>query len=328
MVRSEAPVDVSIVVATHNRRARLLRLIDALDAQCEPPRFELVVVDDASSDGTAAAVECRAKRSAFPIAVVVQPTNRGPAAARNRGWQAARGPIVCFTDDDCVPGPGWLASLVAATANADIAQGRTVPDPDQIANRGPFSRSMDVPFEQGFYETCNIAYRRDVIERAGGFDEAFRFPYGEDTDLAWRAKEHGARTVFVADAVVRHDVWPSDYRAHLRDMRRREGVVLVFRKHPALRGHFGKGIFFRPIHPPALVATGALAVLASRPRSPARAASATAALLWYAWVCRRFRPNPPRRRQWLGVVPLALGADLYEIAVMARASVRYRTVLL
>lgn len=187
---------------------------------------------------------------------------------------------------------------------------------------------MDVPFEQGFYETCNIAYRRDVIERAGGFDEAFRFPYGEDTDLAWRAKEDGARTVFVADAVVRHDVWPSDYRAHLRDMRRREGVVLVFRKHPALRGHLGKGIFFRPIHPPALVAAGALVLLASRPRSPARAASATAASLWYAWVCRRFRPNPPRRRQWLVVVPLALGADLYEIAVMARASVRYRTVLL
>lgn len=321
-------VPVSVVVATHNRRDRLDRLVDALASQQEAPPFELVVVDDASTDGTPAAVEGRAEDLPFPVSVLRQDRNGGPAQARNRGWRAARGDIVCFTDDDCVPQATWLARLVGGMDGADVAQGRTIPSPDQRANRGPFSRSMDVPFEQGFYETCNIAYRRDDLERLGGFDEAFRFPYGEDTDLAWRAREAGARTTFVADAVVHHDVWPSDYPAHLRDMRRREGIVLAFRKHPHLRQHLGKGLFFRPIHPPALVAAGAITVFAIRPRSPARAAAAAGAALWYAWVCRRFRPNPPRRREWLEVVPLALVADLYEIAVMARASARYRTLLL
>lgn len=321
-------VTVSVVVATHNRRERLDRLLTALVGQVGAPPFELIVVDDASTDGTSSAIEGRARVLPFPTSVLRQTTNGGPARARNRGWRSARGDIVCFTDDDCVPQPAWLASLVRGMDRADVAQGRTIPNPDQRANRGPFSRSMDVPFEQGFYETCNIAYRRTDLQTLGGFDEAFRFPYGEDTDLAWRAREAGARTTFVADALVHHDVWPSDYSAHLRDMRRREGIVLAFRKHPSLRQHLGKGLFFRPIHPPALVATLSLALYLTKPRSPTRATAATGAVLWYAWVCRRFRPKPPRRHEWLGVVPLSLVADLYEIAVMARASARYRTLLL
>jgi GT2 family glycosyltransferase len=151
---------------------------------------------------------------------------------------------------------------------------------------------------------------------------------GEDTDLAWRARHLGASTAFVADAVVWHDVWPSDYVAHLRDMRRREGAVLAFSKHPDLRRQLDSGVFLLASHPPALVATASLALLAARPRSPGRWIAAAGAGLWYAWVCRKHRPNPRHRRQWAVIVPLALVADLYEFAVMARASIRYRTLLL
>jgi hypothetical protein len=235
---------------------------------------------------------------------------------------------VGFTDDDCVPQPGWLAALSIAIETVDLAQGRTVPNPEQWGNRGPFSRTIDVPFEQGYYETCNIVYRRDVLERLGGFDETFGSLNGEDVDLAWRARELGARTAFVEDAVVYHDIWPSDFRAHLRDMRRREGLVLMFRKHPQLRGHLDKGVFFRPIHGPALLTTACLVLVSERPRSFARWTALAGSGLWYAWLCRQFRPKPPRRWQWAGVVPLALVADLYEIWVMARASLRYRTLLL
>ncbi len=319
-------MEVSVVVATRDRPERLRRLLAALAAQLDPPPFEVVVVDDASAQP----VPDPPLPSGLDLTILRQPRRLGPAAARNRGWQAARAPIVAFTDDDCRPDPGWLRALVAPVVDgdADIAQGRTVPDPEERANRGPFGRTMHVPFEQGFYETCNIAYRRALLADLGGFDESFRHPYGEDTDLAWRAREAGARTAFVPDATVYHAVWPSDYRSHLRDMPRREGLVLLYRKHPRLRRHFGRRVFFREAHAPALAAVAAVAAVALRPRSPAARAGAAGAGLWYAWVCHLVRPNPPRRWQWAGVVPLALAADAYEVAVLAAASVRYRTLLL
>lgn len=318
---------MSVVIATHDRRARIARTLDALAVQVGAPPFEVVVVDDGSADGTYASLQARSG-DPYPLTVLRQDPNRGPATARNLGWRTAKAPLVCFTDDDCTPEPGWLAALATAASGVDIAQGRTIPDPDQAANRGPFSRTMTVPFEEGFYETCNIAYRRDLLEQLDGFDQGFRYPYGEDTDLAWRARELGARTTFVDAAVVRHEVWPSDYRAQLRDMRRRDGLVLMYAKHPQLRRHFRRKLFFREIHPATTVTALCLAVLVARPGSIRRWAVAASSGLWYAWMCRRARPNPPRRSGWAVVVPLAFVADAYEIAVMARASVKYRTILL
>jgi GT2 family glycosyltransferase len=318
----------SVVVATYNRRERLHQLLDALAAQRDAPPFEVVVVDDASTDGTFDSLQGRTG-DPFRLVALRQPVNSGPAAARNRGWRVGVADLICFTDDDCLPVPCWLASLAAGAATVDIAQGRTMPNPAHVGRRGPFSRTLTVPFEQGFYETCNVAYRRAVLERLGGFDESFRFPYGEDTDLAWRAKELGAATTaFVDDALVLHEIWPSHYLTQLKDMRRREGLVLLFRKHPQLRHHFGTRVFFREVHPPTVAAAAALAVLAGRPRSPARWAATVGAGLWYAWVCHLVRPKPRRRSYWAAVVPLAFVADVYEVAVMAASSVKYRTLLL
>ena len=165
---------------------------------------------------------------------------------------------------------------------------------------------MRVEFEEGYYETCNIAYRRTLLERLDGFDETYRLPTGEDTDLAWRAKKTGARTAFAEDALVYHEVWPSRYLDHLRDMGRRGGIVHLFSKHPELRAHLRKKLFFRPLHQQAVLALGGLIALATRPTSdwpgPARPATG----LFYAWTCRRYRPGPPHRRDWLAVVPFSL----------------------
>jgi hypothetical protein len=212
---------------------------------------------------------------------------------------------------------------------------------------------MSVEFEEGYYETCNVAYRRRVLEEENGFDEAFRRvsglsrrgpasarggrrrapartgpAYGEDTDLAWRAKKHGATTTFVSDALATHEVWPSEYAAYFREMRRRDGLVLLFSKHPELRAHLGKKLFFRPVHQHTLLAAGGLVVVAVRPSSPRRWVVGGGLGLVYAWACRHYRHRPPKKWQWLEVVPLAFVADLYGVAIMARASVRYRTLLL
>ena len=102
------------------------------------------------------------------------PSQSGPAAARNAGWHAALGQLVAFTDDDCVPQPEWLATLAAALQVADIAQGCTLPDPAQEHLLGPFARTMDVRSETGYYQTCNVGYRRSVLEAVGGFDDDLR----------------------------------------------------------------------------------------------------------------------------------------------------------
>src|SRR5207253_10116131 len=95
------------------------------------------------------------------------------------------------TDDDCSPQPEWLSALNLGLEEFDIVQGRVEPDPSQWSQMGSFTRSIGIGGENGFYETCNIGYRRDVLERMGGFDEKLRWA-GEETDLGCRARASGA----------------------------------------------------------------------------------------------------------------------------------------
>ena len=322
----------SVVVATRNRADRLHRLVDALVAQDDGGPFEVVIADDASDDDTVATAARLAgiHAATLPVRVVRLWRQAGPAAARNRGWRAARASCIAFTDDDCVPQPGWLHALVAGLERADVAQGRTVPDPRQAERRGPFSRTLEVTAETGYYETANIAYRRQVLERVGGFDERFRYPTGEDTDLAWRARDAGARTTFVPEAVVYHDVRPSSFLTHLRDLRRWDGVVLAATLHPELRDLFHRRWWWRGSHPPALLAgvgTG-MAVAAVARRRWWRLVPAAALVAPYARYRLRIEPlaGGPRRRA--AAIPAALLADLGEVGVLARSSLRYRTLLL
>jgi glycosyltransferase involved in cell wall biosynthesis len=317
----------SVVVATHERAHLLPRLVGALENQEGVGPFEVIVVDDASRDGTWRQLQALAREAGVPFRPLRLERNSGPATARNAGWRAARAPLIAFTDDDCTPCRGWLSAIVGALRRADLVQGRTLPDPE-APGHGPFSRTLQVTDESGFYQTCNMGYRRDLLERLGGFDERFRHPTGEDTDLAWRAREQGARSAFEGVALVHHDVRPSNFLTHLRDTPRWEGVVLAVRHHPSLRGHLYRHWFWKDSHPPALLAGLGLAV-ATKPRS-APAIKLGALALTLPYVRYRARVNPlgggPRRRT--AAIPAALIADLAEVGVMIAASARYRTVLL
>ena len=317
---------VAVVVATHRRAHLLPRLLVALTTQRDTVPYEVVVVDDASDDDTSQVLTALAADAPIPVRLLRLPRNRGPAAARNAGWRATSATRIAFTDDDCVPDSGWLAALTAALDRADLVQGRTLPDPQQPV--GPFSRTLQVEQEDGLYQTCNVAYRRETLEAAGGFDEAFRNPAGEDTDLAWRAIERGARTAFSAAALVHHDVRPSSVRATLRDTPRWGSVVLAVRKHPGLRKQVHHRWFWRASHPPAIAAAAGLVALAAG-RSARTRAAGTGLLLPYARFRLRTAPLPavgPRRR--LALLPAALLVDLAEVGVCAAASVRFRRLLL
>ena len=320
-------------MSTYRRASRLPGVVAALEAQDLAEPYEIVVVDDGSPDDTWATLERLAASCRVPLRPFRQTTNQGPARGRNRGWREARGAVVAFTDDDCRATPGWLRSLVDALADAELAQGRTLADPDHADRWGPFSRTLQVTREQGFYETCNIAYRRTLLEAMAGFDETFALPGGEDTDLAWRARERGARTAFVPEALVYHEVTPSDYREYLRNKLRWADIPRVVRLHPQLReGLFYSRWFWRSSHPKALAlaAGAALVVVPGRTWRWRAVRWVAAGALARPYLRFRTRVAPlragPRRR--LALIPLAWVGDLLEVAVMIRGSIRHRTLIL
>jgi glycosyltransferase involved in cell wall biosynthesis len=319
---------ISVVVATRNRSALLPRLARSLEAQVAAPAFEVIVVDDGSTDDTGLVLERLTASSSLDLRVRRLDRNRGPAAARNIGWRAARAPLVAFTDDDCLPQPGWLASISAGLGTHDIAQGATRANPHQ-PTQGIFSRAPQATYERGFYETCNIGYRVAALAAVGGFDEGFgprrgAPTWGEDTDLAWRAKEAGARSTFVPDAVVWHDMKPGRLRDELADLPRRGGNAVLVKRHPGVRDSFESRWFVQAAHAPALGTVAALAFAVRRPRRLLR--WVVVAGLFGAWTRHRGVYNP--KRDWLRTLPQWFVVDVADTAVMAAASARNRTLIL
>lgn len=317
---------VSVVIATYNRCHLLPWLFDGLARQTVDVS-EVVVVDDGSTDATPVVLRGLARRARFPVRAIRLERNVGPGAARNAGWQVARSEVVAFVDDDCRPTPTWLAAIADAAVTSEIVQGATLPDPAGAARRGPWSHTVEIPSATGTFETCNIAYRRTLLEKLGGFDESYRT--GEDVDLGCRAVEAGARFMFSAEAVVHHDVSRSDWFAYLRRLRRYDGAVRAIREHPETRRNLFRGVLYSEAHPPAVLAALGLAVVVAA-RGSGRLAAVGAVLLAPYLHHRVFVSQVPAARKWTWpwTIPLALGADVVETAALARASLRWRTLVL
>ena len=151
-----------------------------------------MVVDDGADERTAAAIE---REGGGLDLKLLRAGGGGPARARNLGWRAASGRWIAFTDDDCEATPGWLAAALAAarTNPGAIVQGPTLPIPRERARLGPFARTRSIAAGGPWFETCNIVYEAELLERLDGFDEAFAEALGEDTDLGWRALGLGRR---------------------------------------------------------------------------------------------------------------------------------------
>lgn len=235
-------IAVSVVVPTYCRPALLQRCLEALLAQdIDPTTYEVIVADDAFCSDTQQLVarvaqeQCAVKRG---IAVRYLPVQslHGPAAARNVGWRAARGWLVAFTDDDCVPTPDWLqAGLDACADGVGGAWGRiVVPLPPTPTD---YERN-EAGLERGEFATANCFYRRAVLDAVGGFDERFRTAWREDSDLFFSVLECGAPLVRAPDAVVVHPVRPAPWGVSVRLQRKSMYNALLYRNHPALYRHY------------------------------------------------------------------------------------------
>ena len=215
-----------VVIPTRNRAALLEQCLRALAKQSlNPEEMEIIVVDDGSTDGTAERAQALAEQMCFKVRVL-KGQGRGPAAARNIGWRAAKAPIVLFTDDDCEPSAGWAQGLVdflEANPGYGGAGGTTRRLHESAAARytddlGCMDHPGD-PADVMYLVSANAAYRRGVLELAGGFNESFPCAGGEDPDLSFRLKARGIRLAKVPAAALRHnhpDSVLGVYRMHHR----------------------------------------------------------------------------------------------------------------
>lgn len=227
-----------VIIATAGRAPLLEKALAALAAQDLPAdQFGVEVVID-GNDAASVEVLRRFAGRFHRLRWRETGVRRGPAVARNLALRATSAPVVAITDDDCIPSPGWLPALLAeldGDPSVGVVIGKTTTDKERL---DPFSHYVE-NLEGRTHQTCNIAYRRSVLEQLDGFDE--RFPFSlEDTDLYFRA-EQVTRAVFAPEAVVHHPPRQLTVMAVARSARRFEGDFLFYHKHPALyrRRHGG-----------------------------------------------------------------------------------------
>ncbi|MDP9181292.1 MAG: glycosyltransferase family 2 protein [Actinomycetota bacterium] len=199
-------LSVSVVVPVHNGADALPELLAALASQEGVGDVEVVVVDNASTDTTAEVA------GASPVVTrVVHEPQPGSYVARNAGWRTTSGEVVAFTDADCVPSPGWLAGLLGALAEGELAAGAVVPGPPPAGRWAAwwaaYDRAMYLDQKEnverdGFAATANLAVRRQVLEELDGFDDAL--VSGGDFAFTRAATSAGHRLVWAPAAPVLH----------------------------------------------------------------------------------------------------------------------------
>jgi glycosyltransferase involved in cell wall biosynthesis/GT2 family glycosyltransferase len=354
---------LTVVIPAYNAAATLGDTLDALAAQTmSPDKYSVIVVDDGSTDTTAALAAARG------VAVLSQP-NAGPAAARNAGAAAAPPDceILVFTDADCAPAPDFLARLTAPLADVAVSG---VQGAYRTRQQALTARFAQLEFEDRYafvakrptidlVATYAAAYRRHVFAAAGGFDVSFRVADNEDTELSYRLAGAGHRLVFAPDALVfhRHPASLARYlgiktsRAYwrLQACRAHPEKILcdgytppLLRLQTLLAGIFALALLLAPLSRPAgLLALATLAglVASSLPfvrfaarRDPAVAALApgfiTLRSLAFALglargLAERCAPAKPGRPGPVAGAPKRVGLDLHALSGIRQGSRTY-----
>jgi GT2 family glycosyltransferase/glycosyltransferase involved in cell wall biosynthesis len=244
---------LSVVIPTYNRKDTLLQCLAALERQSIlPSEFEVVVVDDGSTDGTEAALAAR--QFAFPLEYHRQ-SNQGPGAARNFGVTHARGELVLFIGDDIIAHEQLLEHHLLTHAQHPDASASVLghidwppwmaPTPvmDYVCGEGGLQFAYqfipDLPsLDYRFLYTSNISLKRrfllEAFEAGIRFDPCFRYAAFEDSELALRLESRGLTIHYSRDALAYHDHWMDLESFARREYNAGQMAVVFYRKHPKM----------------------------------------------------------------------------------------------
>jgi O-antigen biosynthesis protein len=196
---------VSVVVCSYNGAATLRECLSSL-GRLEYPRYEVILIDDGSTDETPRIA------AEFPAVKYVRQENRGLSAARNAGAAVATGEVVAYTDSDCVAHEAWLAQLIGSMREQGVPAigGPNVPPPSDswtakcvAASPGGPSHVMLDDSRAEHVPGCNMAFDRRRLLELGGFDPQFR-QAGDDVDICWRFLDAGMTIGYAPAALVWH----------------------------------------------------------------------------------------------------------------------------
>jgi GT2 family glycosyltransferase len=232
---------VSVVVCSYNAERTMEPCLASLET-LNYPDYEVIVVNDGSTDRTLAISE------QFSYCRIISQQNKGLSVARNVGAEASTGEIVAYTDSDCVADPDWLTYLVAKMESADLVAcgGPNFPPPENslvpaavaVSPGGPTHVLLSDDVAEHI-AGCNMAFRRDVLLRLGGFDPVYRAA-GDDVDICWRFQDAGYTIGFSPSAVVWH-FRRNTVKAYIGQQRGYgKAEALVYSKHPFRFNLFGQ----------------------------------------------------------------------------------------
>lgn len=235
---------VSVVVASYNGGRTLRACLESL-RHLNYPHYEVILVDDGSTDDTPAIAKD------FPDVQTIRHENRGLSVARNTGIAAAKGEIVAFTDSDCRADEDWLRHLVGDLLNSEFVGigGHNFLPPDDslvaaavmVSPGGP-AHVMLTDREAEHIPGCNMAFYKWALEEIGGFDPVFR-KAGDDVDVCWRLQQRGHKIGFSPAGFVWH-YRRSTVKAYLKQQAGYgEAEALLERKHPEYFNSVGNGIW-------------------------------------------------------------------------------------
>ncbi|HWB83053.1 MAG TPA: glycosyltransferase family 2 protein [Bryobacteraceae bacterium] len=244
MTENQNSIRVSVVIPTFNRAALLKELVESLNNQTlAPSSYEVIVVDNCSTDDTAALITGMQSQVRYRLIYHRMPENGGPVRSRNTAAKMARGEVLAFTDSDCRATQQWLERGLAALElhpDAAFVSGPICDKPEQ--STGFFTLRYEAPPGEDYtYRAGNIFYRKSVFWEIGGFDETAY--YGQtsfmhyecaDMDLAWRIKESGRANYYAADMIVYHEVWKVSPWKWLHKQTQLMPLPLFLKRHPHL----------------------------------------------------------------------------------------------